>query len=470
MAAVRRARKEAKNCQRVADRSFWIETSDNDLEHSAFIQIKSPFSPYKGCTLELSVYYPSDYPFKAPKIVFVTDVNSPNVSLDGIFHLKILRHGYNPAAKMVQVLNLIVHLLEDFDSSVCVLRPELAQALKCDPLRYILETSRVARLNCATFRGSMDEKTLMRMHEKTAQMSKAQRAWMEQRTLPLSVQPMAEHAAATLPGAAAEQRACTDEKPIATVCANHLEAMLKDWTTSSHSLEQLTAIPDLAVLCGDPYATLPVRPSVLAAFWCNCPEVVTYLLEMEEQTLPLSSDPRGAAILVHACLAGCKQPNSSALSLLMQMLHDFSVDLNPAGLQWINPQWTAVDYGDLWATDESFTFFQAVCKFEPPQPDAVALLCQYGYQGELAWVLETPQSKMRDEVCDVMIKSGLKLGELSEMSSLVHSLVLELSSVVGPDYKCWLDYPGGFTSYIGSVFTLNPVQVLMWRHFWIINC
>lgn len=46
-----------------------------------------PTSPYKGGLFELDLCLPADYPFKAPKVVFVTPIVHPFVSVNGAIGL-----------------------------------------------------------------------------------------------------------------------------------------------------------------------------------------------------------------------------------------------------------------------------------------------------------------------------------------------------------------------------------------------
>jgi ubiquitin-conjugating enzyme E2 D/E len=70
-------------------------------------------SPYQGGVFFLNIKFPVDYPFKSPKIQFITKVFHPNVSSEGAICLDILKDAWSPALTISKVLLSISSLLTD---------------------------------------------------------------------------------------------------------------------------------------------------------------------------------------------------------------------------------------------------------------------------------------------------------------------------------------------------------------------
>ena len=50
-----------------------------------------PDSPYQGGVFFLTIHFPTDYPFKPPKVAFTTKIYHPNINTNGSICLDILR-------------------------------------------------------------------------------------------------------------------------------------------------------------------------------------------------------------------------------------------------------------------------------------------------------------------------------------------------------------------------------------------
>merc|ERR1712072_1106674 len=105
MAAVRRANKEYKNvttsCGDSAEAQF---DGDNPMKWNVMLQGPAE-SPYEGAVFHLEVAFPTDYPFKPPKVTFAVPaaIYHPNVNDDGTICLDTLKTKYSPACSMPQV-------------------------------------------------------------------------------------------------------------------------------------------------------------------------------------------------------------------------------------------------------------------------------------------------------------------------------------------------------------------------------
>jgi len=70
-------------------------------------------SPYHGGIFFLEIHFPSDYPFKPPKVSFKTRIYHCNINSNGNICLDILKDQWSPALTISKVLLSICSLLTD---------------------------------------------------------------------------------------------------------------------------------------------------------------------------------------------------------------------------------------------------------------------------------------------------------------------------------------------------------------------
>ncbi|KAA8579247.1 hypothetical protein FQN60_007188 [Etheostoma spectabile] len=93
-------------------------------------------SPYQGGVFFLTIHFPTDYPFKPPKVAFTTRIYHPNINSNGSICLDILRSQWSPALTISKVLLSICSLLCDPNPDDPLV-PEIARIYKTDSQRYI---------------------------------------------------------------------------------------------------------------------------------------------------------------------------------------------------------------------------------------------------------------------------------------------------------------------------------------------
>eukprot|EP01067_Filipodium_phascolosomae_P007723 Filipodium_phascolosomae@DN6302_c0_g1_i1.p1 len=92
-------------------------------------------SPYHGGVFFLNIHFPSDYPFKPPKVHFTTRIYHCNINSNGNICLDILKDQWSPALTISKVLLSISSLLTDPNPDDPLV-PEIAQLYKTDRKRH----------------------------------------------------------------------------------------------------------------------------------------------------------------------------------------------------------------------------------------------------------------------------------------------------------------------------------------------
>jgi len=136
MSAVRRLQKELTevNDASTLDQQNMIYSvspnGDNLFSWSGYIFGPSG-SPYQGGAFKISIDYPTNYPFRPPKIVFLTKIYHPNISGSGMICLDILKDKWSPALTIAKVLMSISSLLTDPNPND-PLEPDVARVYKAN--------------------------------------------------------------------------------------------------------------------------------------------------------------------------------------------------------------------------------------------------------------------------------------------------------------------------------------------------
>ena len=86
---------------------------DDDIYHWSATIMGPDKSPYEGGVFHLNIDFPKDYPFKPPKVMFLTRIYHPNISSSGAICIDILKDNWSPALTISKVLLCICSLLDD---------------------------------------------------------------------------------------------------------------------------------------------------------------------------------------------------------------------------------------------------------------------------------------------------------------------------------------------------------------------
>lgn len=111
--AIKRLQKELLDMEKDAPSNCSAGLMNDDLFSWKATLIGPSGTPYEGGVFYLKIFFPSDYPFKPPKITFETKIYHPNINSVGAICLDILKDNWSPALTISKVLLSICSLLTD---------------------------------------------------------------------------------------------------------------------------------------------------------------------------------------------------------------------------------------------------------------------------------------------------------------------------------------------------------------------
>ena len=109
--------------------------NDGDLFHWKATIMGPPETPYHGGVFFLTIHFPTDYPFKPPKVAFDTKIYHPNINSNGAICLDILKEQWSPALTISKVLLSICSLMADPNPDDPLV-PDIARLFKTDKKKY----------------------------------------------------------------------------------------------------------------------------------------------------------------------------------------------------------------------------------------------------------------------------------------------------------------------------------------------
>uniref|UniRef100_A0A8C6AXP0 UBC core domain-containing protein n=1 Tax=Monodon monoceros TaxID=40151 RepID=A0A8C6AXP0_MONMO len=101
---LKRINKELSDLARDPPAQCFAGSVGDDMFHWQATIMGPDDSPYQGGVFLWTVHFPTDYPFKPPKVAFTTRIYHPNINSNGSICLDILRSQCSPALTISKVL------------------------------------------------------------------------------------------------------------------------------------------------------------------------------------------------------------------------------------------------------------------------------------------------------------------------------------------------------------------------------
>jgi ubiquitin-conjugating enzyme E2 D/E len=111
--ASRRISKEFSDLRKNSPENCSAGPSDDDIFHWNATIMGPVGTPYEGGIFNLDIDFPVNYPFKPPRVKFVTRIFHCNINSSGSICLDILQSNWSPALTISKVLLSICSLLSD---------------------------------------------------------------------------------------------------------------------------------------------------------------------------------------------------------------------------------------------------------------------------------------------------------------------------------------------------------------------
>lgn len=115
---MRRLKKELRDILADPNEMWTVEPRGDEDLFKWVCMIKGPIdSPYEGGVFYLDMDIPDTYPFRAPKVKFLTPIYHPGVSRCGCICLDILDNMWSPAITIIKLVKSLFCMLADPDFS-----------------------------------------------------------------------------------------------------------------------------------------------------------------------------------------------------------------------------------------------------------------------------------------------------------------------------------------------------------------
>jgi len=136
--AAQRITKELENLNKDPPANCSAGPVGDDIFHWQATLMGPGESPFEGGVFFLYINFPSDYPYKPPRVTFSTKIYHPNINSSGGICLDILKDQWSPALTIYKVLISICSLLDDPNPDDPLV-PSIAELYKRDRAEYFLK-------------------------------------------------------------------------------------------------------------------------------------------------------------------------------------------------------------------------------------------------------------------------------------------------------------------------------------------
>lgn len=129
MSTIQRLNKELQELKNNPPANCSAGIVDDDIYHWQATILGPQGSPYENGVFYLRIEFPNDYPFKPPKVTFITKIYHCNINTAGSICLDILKEQWSPALTISKVLLSLCSLLSEPNPDD-PLEPDIARLLK----------------------------------------------------------------------------------------------------------------------------------------------------------------------------------------------------------------------------------------------------------------------------------------------------------------------------------------------------
>jgi len=113
MSTVNRLKNELKELETYPPTNCSANMVSDDIYHWQATILGPEGSPYENGVFYLQILFPQDYPFKPPKVKFITKIYHCNINNNGNICLDILKEQWSPALTISKILLSICSLMDD---------------------------------------------------------------------------------------------------------------------------------------------------------------------------------------------------------------------------------------------------------------------------------------------------------------------------------------------------------------------